>query len=108
MARPKPPKNARVLGKTWRVRADKTLLSHDDTAGDCHGRSQLIRYGTGQALEQEQDSVLHELIHAVWHENGLSHDVNDDKLEEMIIRRTASGVLALLKENPELVRYLTV
>jgi hypothetical protein len=71
----------------------------DALSGAIHHDKQELYVEEGQPLEQEQDTVLHEVFHGV--ERAMDLD-----LEETTIRRMATGFLAVIKDNPSLVRYL--
>jgi hypothetical protein len=53
----------------------------------------------GQPQANEQDSVLHEVIHAV-------SDYMEIRLKEGQVTKLATGLLAVLKDNASLVAYL--
>lgn len=55
---------------------------------------------------QKRDTVLHEVLHTVISNCGLSDEWGVDK-EEGIVRRITPGILAVLRDNPDLVAYLT-
>jgi len=71
----------------------------DGLNGECDVDKQQIFVRDGQPLESEQDTVLHELLHAVDEAMGL-------KLKESQVKGAATGLLAVLKDNPSLVTYL--
>jgi hypothetical protein len=57
--------------------------------------------GTMQA-----DTLLHEILHAVFTFSGVSRDLGFEK-EEDAVNRIAPALLAVLRRNPALVAYLT-
>jgi len=67
--------------------------------GNCDTEAQTITIRPGQPLENEQDSVLHEVLHAV-------SDYMEINLREGQVTKLATGLLAVLKENPRFVSYL--
>lgn len=60
---------------------------------------QRITVKKGQPLETEQDTLLHEITHALDSELNL-------KLSEKQVRGLATGILAILKDNPKVYQYL--
>lgn len=68
-------------------------------SGRCDSDKQEIYVEKGQPLESEQDTVLHEVLHAVDHAFCIA-------LTELQVRQTATGLLAVLKDNPEFLEYL--
>lgn len=103
----KRPESIRILGKKVTVKyvpAGDILLK--DSQEDPHpgvGRSdstkQLIAVEDGQPLESEQDAVLHETMHMLEDWMGI-------KISEDAVTKMATGLLAVLKDNPRLASYL--
>jgi hypothetical protein len=92
------PAKLKILGKPFAIRWLTEGLGAD-LVGECDSDRQEIRVRDGQPLEQEQDTLLHELIHAI-------DEAVDSKLKESQVKRIATGLLAVLKENPNLASYL--
>lgn len=96
----KRPARIRVVGKQFQIEfvpADHEKL--EEAYGLCNTDEQRIWIREGQPLESEQDTVLHECLHAV--ESAMNLDLEDD-----IIHRLATGLLAVVRDNPTFVRYL--
>lgn len=73
----------------------------DGRWGETEHHTLTIRLAIDQAAGQERDTVLHELLHAVWS----SMDIGKPKSEEKVVHRLSTGLLAVLRDNPDLVRY---
>ncbi len=92
-----------ILGKRYAV----SYIERAEGDGDCgevdHNRC-VIEVSTGfQCADQQRDTLLHEVLHAVDHEmNGLG-----GALREKHIRTMATGLFAVLRHNPALVAFLT-
>ena len=87
-----------ILGKRWEV----VMVDggEADDYGQCiydHCRIEIRRT---QCQQQMQDTLLHEATHAI------DHTLHND-LTERQVHRVASGTLALLRDNPELIGFLT-
>lgn len=91
-----PPSIVRVLGKTYKLE----LVPDFENAGQCFDNKQLIKIATDMPLELEQDSVLHELIHAIDYGMHL-------EMAERQVSALASGLIALIRDNPSLLHYLS-
>ena len=86
-----------VLGKRYRLEwIDRT----EGDYGECYVDQCKIEVALYQCLDQRRDTLLHEAMHAVDHEMNTG-------LRETQIRRLATGMLALFRQNPALVAYLT-
>lgn len=90
------PGSLRILGKTYAVQTKEG----DGDYGECFSDECRMEVRESQHQQQQADSLLHEAFHAVDHEMHCS-------LSEAQVRRMATGVLALLRDNPALVAFLT-
>ena len=94
----KRPERLKILGKRYAVNWGAEL---EDGLNGCNDSDTLeIKVRNGLKLETEQDVLLHEVMHGVEAQMGLD-------LEETVIERLATGLLAVLKDNPKFVRYLS-
>ena len=59
------PASVRVIGKTYRVIYASGKPLEDDNLGEMDADKQRIHIRDGKPLEQEQDTLLHEVFHAV-------------------------------------------
>jgi hypothetical protein len=95
----KRPERIRILGKPFKVIFGNDAPLEEADMGDCNTEGQVLTIRDGQPLENEQDCVLHEAIHAV-------SDYMEIRLKEGQVTKLATGLLALFKDNPALVAYL--
>ena len=103
----KRPERIRILGKRFALHfVDKNHEGlkdspEDDDPGmgrqDTDKQEMFVRQG--QPLDSEQDTVLHEITHCV-------DEMLDLGLTEDQVTKLAMGLLAVLKDNPALIRYL--
>ena len=89
------PETIRILGKIYRVSRKVMKKSF----GQCDHGQLKITINPKQAKQQEQDTVLHEVIHAV--EYGMQLEMEEEQVHSL-----ASGLYAVLRDNPKLVKYL--
>lgn len=92
------PASVKILGKPFTVRWLTDELSQE-LNGECDSDGQVISVRDGLPLEQLQDTLLHEVIHAI-------DEAVDAGLKETQVKRVATGLLAVLKENPRLSAFL--
>ncbi len=95
----KRPERIRILGKRFSVEYANGAPLDDGLNGECDSDKQHILIRDGQPLESEQDTLLHECLHAIDEAMGL-------KLKESQVKGAATGLLAVLKDNPSLGSYL--
>lgn len=92
-------KTVRVLGRPFRITQVEKGGMSEDSLGACAEDDQEISIRKGLKLETEQDTLLHEVFHAIDHLMGT-------KCSERQIASLATGLIAVLKDNPELLKYL--
>lgn len=93
------PERVRVLGKRVTIEYCTGAPLDDGLNGECDVDRQRILVREGQPLESEQDTLLHELLHAIDESMGL-------RMKESQVKGAATGLLAVMKDNPALVAYL--
>jgi len=91
-----PFKRLTIIGKRHRVVMDESL---GENVGICDHETNTIRIAPGQPHDEERDTVLHEVTHAV--EKQLNCTLPESKL-----RMIVTGLYAVLKDNPKLAKYL--
>ena len=88
----------KILGKTYTVvLVSSSELPNDH--GECNNEKQLIKVRDDIHQEQQADTTLHEVFHAIDSSVGA-------KMSENQIRRMATGMLSVLYDNPDFVEYL--
>lgn len=92
------PDRLKILGKPFAVRWLTEGLDNE-LNGECDSDKQVITVRDGQPLEAEQDTLLHEVCHAI-------DEAMDAKLKEGQVKKLATGLLAVLKDNPRFGSYL--
>lgn len=105
----KPPKLLRIGPFDYEVLrgAFSTLeLASRDRVGECDYSDLTIRVSHQLAPGQQRETLLHEALHAVADLAGLPSELGAD-LDEKIVRRLAPLLLALMRDNPKLVAFLT-
>lgn len=89
----------------------------EENVGKCQSMKNRIFINSWEtSLSQQQDTLLHEILHAVYALNGWTdydwgwpktEDVSRSDLEEHSVRLITPHLLDILKHNPELTAWLT-
>lgn len=95
----KRPEKIKLLGKRIVIQYTAGAPLDDGLNGECDSDKQLILIRDGQPLESEQDTVLHEVVHAI-------DEAMDIKMKETQVKKLATGLLAVVKDNAGFVSYL--
>ena len=86
----------KIIGKTYAIE----VKEGEGDYGECFSDQCRIEIRATQCQQQQADTLLHEAFHAVDHELHCS-------MSEAQVRRMSTGMLALLRDNPDLVAFLT-
>jgi len=82
------------------------LLEPKDVAqyGVCLYEHQRIYLSRNMLHQQASDTLLHEVMHAIWNESGLDHlpDLN----EETVIRTMATWLRTVIVDNPDFAKFV--
>ena len=105
----KRPAQVKIVGKVYKVRVvtERADGFEDGDYGDCDNDQLVIRIIAGRSIANDQDTLLHEILHAIEFQMGLDGAINKKVSVEQRIQGTATGLLAVMKDNPALVRFLT-
>lgn len=101
----KPPKRVRVGVHFYSVTSIKRLVNNAGVVGVCGEDTQEVGYDADLGAGVERETVLHELLHGSWHQTVLDKLYTDDQ-EEQVLWGLTPLILALLRDNPTLVKYL--
>jgi hypothetical protein len=104
----KPAISVKVGPLDYTVIYAKRLHTDHELFGVTMASQQKIYVDPDVPLQTGQDTLLHELLHAIFDVAGLNIELDDGaKLtEEQIIRRVTPWLLMLLKDNPHVVEHL--
>lgn len=82
---------------------DEVSESEPDLFGLTVNRDHKIIVSARQSDAALRDTVLHEVMHAIFFTSGLFREVEN---EERIVAAAATWLLMLLQDNPRLARWL--
>lgn len=100
----KPPKMVHVGVSDYRIRQVKRL----DVLGETDSNNAEILLKKAQAPSVLRDTLVHELLHAVVYASGYFKVADLDRTsEENLVVTLSPWILAILRDNPDLVEYLT-
>ena len=94
------PHTCRIIGKPFKIEWPDEI-KHDGEAlnGLADPDGQHIQVVGTLPLETQQDRLLHEVMHCI----EASFDLD---LEDTVIERLSTGLLAVIKDNPRFIAYL--
>jgi len=83
----------RIKGKT---------MSANEVFGLCNKDKQIIYIDSSATPAVQRDTLLHEILHAIWWTGYLE----DDDKEERVISTLATGLMNVYRDNPWLMEEL--
>lgn len=89
----------RILGRKYRLYRRKLK----GLVGEADLNKGNITIVPGMEEFDLKDALLHECMHAILYQQG---HTNEYEAEELYVRPLATGIIALLQDNPELARWL--
>jgi hypothetical protein len=91
------PSSIVILGRVYNI--DQKDFIDGDLLGQCDSDALKITIKKNQPEILEADTLLHEILHAI-------DDAMQTKMKERQVHCTATGLLALFKDNPDFVKYM--
>jgi hypothetical protein len=91
------PSSVVILGRVYNI--DQKDFIDGDLLGQCDSDALKITIKKNQPEILEADTLLHEILHAI-------DDAMQTKMKERQLHCTATGLLALFKDNPDFVKYM--
>ena len=88
----KVPQSIEVGGLTYRIEYDSKLLHYEGNLGQCDHRKQLITMGYSHTPDGQDETLWHELTHAV------NRSYLNGKLSEDDINSISTGQYQVLKQ----------
>lgn len=107
----KRPLKVKVGAHTYRISYVETKGA---CSGLCHTHAKTIHIRQGLEGRYLAETLLHEVMHAIWYEWGITNSEMPEPLyrasvatEESAINGLANGLMAVMRDNPPLRRFIT-
>lgn len=95
------PQSIKVGAVDYTIHVEDTT---DGEYGECISHTQRIRLARNQTAQGVGDTLLHEVLHAIWYESGLFDMKRID--EERIVRTTATWLKMVFRDNPHAAAFI--
>lgn len=88
------------MGLDWTVTESKEISKEGNCFGSTHCDGQKIFLDPDDTTLHREQTLLHEIMHAIWWETGLKERYKDNKtIEEEIISSITPCLYQVLKDN---------
>ena len=92
------------MGRDYLIVFEKETTFKSAAAGLCDNQKMIITIMDEQHPVEELDTVIHELLHAIWHHMSMGEHLPE---EEVLVRKTAGGLTQVLLDNPIFIKYIS-
>lgn len=96
------PKKLRIGGFVWTVEESEKVAAEGNVYGSTHHTKQRFFLEPNENLQKKEQVLLHEVLHAIWHQTGLGKRYASDaekKMEEEIVHALSMGLYQVIKDN---------
>ncbi len=93
--------SVRVLGRIYKIARKRAK----GLWGKCDNVAGIVTVVPAIDPFSEKDTILHEIMHAILFQQN-NHKPEDYALEESFVRPLATGIIAVLQDNPQLAQWL--
>lgn len=93
------PSKLRIGGLDWTVEFNKERTDDDNAHGITHLRTQKIYLSPEDTVQKQEQTLIHEMMHALWWQAGLTEREGIKKAEEELITSLSFGVYQVLRDN---------
>jgi len=97
------PKTLRVMGRDYKVIFEKEATIKSPSAGQCCNQKMIITILDEQHPAEELDTLIHELLHAIWHHMSMGEHPPE---EEVLVRKSAGGLTQVILDNKQFGLYI--
>lgn len=96
-----PPAFVKIGPVDYKLILDSSL---QENFGECDTALQVIHISVRQTAQAASDTLLHEILHAIWDESGLF--MHKRPSEETIVRTVSTWLRMVLRDNPAVARLI--
>lgn len=94
------PKKLKIIGFEWQVKESQEIADEGACFGSTHTQTQTIYLEKKAPIQKKEQVLLHEILHALWWQQGLGIRFKDEKkIEEEVITTLSQGLYQVLKDN---------
>lgn len=94
------PKKLKIIGFEWQIKENQELADEGSCFGSTHIQTQTIYLEPKAPLQKKEQVLIHEILHVLWWQQGLSIRFKDQKnIEEELVTTLSQGLYQVLKDN---------
>jgi Zn-dependent peptidase ImmA (M78 family) len=95
------PSKIRVIGLDFEIEENEKVANEGNTFGSVHSRKQRIFLEPNETQQRKEQTLVHEMLHAIFMQTGLSERLRDNKdvTEEQLVSTISAALYAVLVDN---------
>ena len=93
------PKKLKIAGFWYKITRSKQVSDHSSTFASTFNSQQEINVGNDFPIQKQEQTFLHEILHAIWFCYGLKEAGFKNDQEEHIVDALSNGLYQVLKDN---------
>ena len=93
------PKSLKIGGHVWKITHNKDVTNEGGCFGSTHPLTQRFFLDPEISQQKQEQTLIHEILHAIWWTNGMRSREELKKEEEYIIDSLSQGLYQVLKDN---------
>lgn len=93
------PKKLKIGGFIYRVERDINVADHSNSFGTTVNGKQVINVTNDVPLQKQEQTLIHEILHAIWFVYGLKEAGFKPDQQENIVDALSQGLYQVLKDN---------
>ena len=92
-------KQIRILNKKYTLKLKKRIKTDDSLLGQTVHHKNVIELSTEQDLTSFTDTLLHEILHAIWYTSGIEYGMGGEQTEEFVVNSFSSALINVFIDN---------
>ena len=93
------PKKLKIGGMMWEVEQSNDTTNEGNCFGSTHPLTQKFFLDPKIKQQKKEQTLIHEILHAIWWTNGMRSRKELNDHEEYIIDSLSQGLYQVLKDN---------
>jgi|ERR1035437_1797103 hypothetical protein len=94
------PNKLKIGGFEWEIKENKEVAFEGNCFGSTHLPSQRIYIDPDSTMQKKEQTLIHEILHALWWQTGLTERYKKTpEIQEEIIQALGHGMYQVLKDN---------
>jgi hypothetical protein len=95
------PSFLKIGGFRWKLKSDKPVTDQGNCWGSTHPNTQTMYFEPGMTAQKQHQTAIHEVLHAIWWQQGMTKRGFTDAQEEEIVNALAFGIHQVVVDNPK-------